>query len=568
MHKKGKIALAVLLAVAAMSGVGEAPALTTQASQEEIDITNDEKLEILGVEDVTYTGKNIVQNLKVKYNGDTLRENTDYYCLYSNNLNAGTASIRIVGRGNYTGYQQVTFQIFKAVPDCSITNGITGTYGDTIGDIELPKRDNGVFTWNEDLSEFTGEPGSHNYSLKFTPNDTDNYEIVDNILVTVEIFQKNISEAFITGIEDAVYCEQAIVYEPVLTINGTVLEKDKDYTIEFSNNTNAGTAMVLMKGINHYTGSVQENFTIKKADPDYGEIGILNAVYRDCLGDIQLPQRDNGSFIWEYNQSMSVGTVGTNTSYAVRFVPDDKSNYNTIRNIPVEIKVEKKDISLVSFSDMKAKTYTGEEQTQNLYVKDGEVKLVKDKDYIVTYENNVNAGVAKVTIKGVDNYKGQQQMEFNIEKAVPEYPKLSTLNATYKDTLSQIELPEDENGTFTFMEDKDTLVGEVGVNTFYVKYEPKDTGNYRTVENIPVIVKVQPLDLSTATILGVEDGYATGREVKPKVTVEFQGKILVAGEDYTVGYANNIYPGKAAVVVKGMGNYTGKIVQFYQVLEK
>lgn len=568
MHKKGKIVLAVLLAAVAMWGVGEAPALTTQASQEEIDITRDEKLEILGVEDVTYTGKNIVQNLKVKYNGDTLRENTDYYCLYSNNLNAGTASIRIVGRGNYTGYQQVTFQIFKAVPDCSITNGITGTYGDTIGDIELPKRDNGVFTWNEDLSEFTGEPGSHNYSLKFTPNDTDNYEIVDNILVTVEIFQKNISEAVITGIEDAVYCEQAILYEPVLTVNGTVLEKEKDYTIEFSNNTNAGTAVVLMKGINHYTGSVQENFTIHKADPDYGDIGSLNAVYRDCLGDIQLPQRDNGSFIWEYNQSMSVGTVGTNTSYAVRFVPDDKSNYNTIRNIPVEIKVEKKDISLVSFSDMKAKTYTGEEQTQNLYVKDGEVKLVKDKDYVVTYEDNINAGVTKVTIKGVDNYKGQQQMEFNIEKAIPEYPKLSTLNATYKDTLSQIALPEDENGTFVFMEDKDTFVGDVGVNSFYVKYEPKDAKNYRTVDNIPVTVKVQPLDLSTAVVSGVKDAYATGKEVKPKVSVEFQGKTLLCGEDYTVGYANNVYPGKAAVVVKGMGNYTGKIIQFYQVLEK
>lgn len=567
MRKKGKIAAVVLLIGAAMLGAGEVPSVISQASQEEIDITYDDKLEILGVEDVTYTGKNIVQNLKVKYNGDTLRENTDYYCLYTNNINAGTASIRIVGRGSYTGYQEVSFEIFKAVPDCSITNGITGTYGDTIGDIELPKRDNGVFTWNEDLAEFTGEPGSHNYSLKFTPHDTDNYEIVDEILVTVEIFQKNISEAVITGIEDAVYCEQAIVYEPVLTINDTVLEKDQDYTVLFSNNTNAGTAMVTLTGINHYTGSVQKNFTIEKAEPDYGEIGVLSAIYRDCLGDITLPQRDKGSFIWEYNQSMSVGSVGVNSSYALRFVPDDKSNYNTIRNIPVDIKVEKKDISLVTFSDMKAKTYTGEEQTQNLYVKDGEIKLVKDKDYTVTYENNINAGTAKITIKGVDNYKGQQQMEFNIEKAVPEYPKLSTLNAVYGQTLSQVVIPEGENGKFVFMENEDTLVGNVGVNSFLLKYEPKDSNNYRTVENISINIKVQSLDLSSAKVWGVTDGYATGKEVKPKVSVEFQGKTLVCGEDYSVGYANNIYPGKAAVVVKGIGNYTGKIITYYNILE-
>lgn len=567
MKKQGKIAMAALLIGAVMLGGGEVQTVTSQAALEEIDITNDEKLEIIGVEDVTYTGKEIKQNIKVKYNGDTLKENTDYYCLYANNTNAGTASINIVGRGSYTGNQQVSFRIFKAVPDYSINNGITGTYGDTIGDIELPKRDNGVFTWNEDLTEFTGDPGSHNYSLKFTPYDTNNYEIVDDILVTVEIFQKNISEADITGIEDAIYCEQAIIYEPVITIEDVVLEKDTDYTLRFSNNTNAGTAMVTITGINHYTGSVQKNFTIEKANPDYGEIGVLSAVYRDCLGDIALPQRDNGSFIWEYNQSMSVGTVGTNSSYALRFVPDDKSNYNTIRDIPVDIQVEKKDISLVSFSDIKAKTYTGEELTQNLYVKDGEVKLVKDKDYVVNYENNVNVGTAKLTIKGVDNYKGQQQMEFQIEKAVPEYPRLSTLEAVYGQTLSQVLVPKGENGKFVFIDSGDTLVGNVGVNSFLLQYEPEDSDNYRTVNDISVNIKVQALDLSTAVVSGVTDGSVTGKEVKPKVSVEFEGKVLVYGEDYSVGYANNIYPGKAAVVVKGIGNYMGKIITYYNILE-
>ena len=55
--------------------------------------------------------------------------------------------------------------------------------------------------------------------------------------------------------------------------------------------------------------------------------------------------------------------------------------------------------------------------------------------------------------------------------------------------------------------------------------------------------------------------------MKPEVSVEFEGKTLVYGVDYSLGYANNINPGKAAVVVKGINNYTGKIITFYQISE-
>lgn len=566
MKQKGKqLTVFIMLFVCAIILMDFPPVLSN--AEELIDITEDEKLEITGLEDVVYNGKNQEQNIQVKYNGETLREDTDYYCLYSNHKNAGTAMIRIVGKGNYTGFREVTFNIQKAIPDYTINSGIIGTYGDTIGDILLPKRENGEFTWNEDLSASAGEPGNHNFSLKFTPNDLVNYEVVEEILVTVEIFQRDISEAVVTGIEDTVYQAEAVVYEPVLTIGETVLEVDKDYEISFSNNTNAGTALVTMKGLGNYTGTIQQTFTIEKADPDYGEVKVLQAVYRDCLGDVVLPSRENGTFLWEYSNSMSVGEAGVNTSFTLYFVPNDKSNYNIIREIPVEIHVEKKDVSMITISETKTKTYTGEGQEQNLYLLDGEVKLVKDRDFITVYENNINAGIAKVTIKGVGNYTGEKVLEFSIEKAVPKYEKITMLEAVYGQTLGDVVLPEDENGTFVFVEPEDTLVGNVGINKVELIYQPKDSGNYKTVENIGVSMKVQALDLSKAVVSGVTDGVATGREVKPEVLVELEGKKLVKGVDYSVGYANNVYPGKAAVVVKGIGNYTGKIVNFYQVLE-
>ena len=42
------------------------------------------------------------------------------------------------------------------------------------------------------------------------------------------------------------------------------LEKDKDYTVEYENNTEAGEATVIVKGIGNYTGEVRETFNIIK----------------------------------------------------------------------------------------------------------------------------------------------------------------------------------------------------------------------------------------------------------------------------------------------------------------
>ena len=58
--------------------------------------------------------------------------------------------------------------------------------------------------------------------------------------------------------------------DPILDENGNwqwvydYLEKDKDYTVEYENNTEAGEATVIVKGIGNYTGEVRETFNIIK----------------------------------------------------------------------------------------------------------------------------------------------------------------------------------------------------------------------------------------------------------------------------------------------------------------
>ena len=78
-------------------------------------IKNDfKKATISGISTKAFTGKAITQKITVKANGKTLKSGTDYTVSYSNNKNVGTATVKIVGKGNYTGTISKTFKINPA----------------------------------------------------------------------------------------------------------------------------------------------------------------------------------------------------------------------------------------------------------------------------------------------------------------------------------------------------------------------------------------------------------------------------------------------------------------------
>ncbi len=68
---------------------------------------------VTGLEDKTYTGKKITQNLTVNVGGIDLKNKKDYTLTYKNNKKMGTATVTIKGKGKYKGTQDVTFKIGK-----------------------------------------------------------------------------------------------------------------------------------------------------------------------------------------------------------------------------------------------------------------------------------------------------------------------------------------------------------------------------------------------------------------------------------------------------------------------
>ena len=57
----------------------------------------------------------------------------------------------------------------------------------------------------------------------------------------------------------------------------------------------------------------------------------------------------------------------------------------------------------------------------------------------------------------------------------------------------------------------------------------------------------------------------TGAQLTPSVTIEYKGKTLIQGTDYTLKYANNVNVGTATITITGIGNYSGTTTTTFKI---
>ena len=85
---------------------------------------------VSGLSDKTFNGKGQTQDVSVKVNGRTL-SGSDYSVSYSNNVQPGTATMTIKGKGNYTGSKNFTFKVKMKAGWTQV--GSTWYYGNSDG---------------------------------------------------------------------------------------------------------------------------------------------------------------------------------------------------------------------------------------------------------------------------------------------------------------------------------------------------------------------------------------------------------------------------------------------------
>ncbi len=159
-------------------------------------------------------------------------------------------------------------------------------------------------------------------TYKFKAANSNGYK---NPVLTVVITPQSLSGATVT-VNDAglVYNGKPHIPEVTVVWNGTTLIKDKDYTLTYSNNVNAGNATVTVEGKGNLKGVINKNFYIEKRNVEirWGDItktynGAVQGITAYVEGVLQGESVGVNVFYEKNGKSVSPINAGTYTAHAV-----------------------------------------------------------------------------------------------------------------------------------------------------------------------------------------------------------------------------------------------------------
>lgn len=104
--------------------------------------------------------------------------------------------------------------------------------------------------------------------------------------------------------------------------------------------------------------------------------------------------------------------------------------------VKVTYKIKKKSVKSVTCKYKKVKAFKNKNVTAGLVLKNGDVKMKKNRDYTVQYKNNKEIGRAKIIVRGKGNYTGKRTLRFTIVPSKPKIKKIKRKKTSFKFTLS------------------------------------------------------------------------------------------------------------------------------------
>lgn len=348
-----------------------------------------------------WTGKEVKPDVLIRCAdcNKELKEGTDYKLEYKNNVNVGTATVKVVGMGAYKGVDQTAN--FEIEEDCGW---------------------NGIKYYND-----TYQNGDHIGSLEWSE------------------WRYNKKTPYIS-----IACNHC----------GKELENGKDYTITFSNTDHPGEGTAKVVGLNEYAGhELSFTYTLKPKDlkaesyyngddlgtykwtgkevkPDIGKIYV-----QDIYGSVVDTEAVEGKdYQLEYSNNIEEGTA----TVKVVGIGDAKGTVLTY-TYHIEKQHGWNGFSVTGHKD--GESLGTFKWTGNTVLIDPDVRcshcdkeLQENVDYKVEYSNNIDPGVASMKIIGMGDYKGYElNFTFVIEKKAPtttEDQKPTTTTTETKPTTS------------------------------------------------------------------------------------------------------------------------------------
>ena len=243
-----------------------------------------------------YDGIEKAPTVTITYNEKTLTEGKDYQVYLADNVNPGTAKITVIAKtdSDYTGTATKTFEIRKALQEnatviepgafSNCTNLVNLNIKENVTEIgdnafadsknlqniyfygNSPKLGNNIFknvtatvyypytdkTWSLDILQDYGG------NITWVPWNPKTGSLAKRSLALCDI---RIAEQKYT------YDGTEKTPEMVIMDGNYTLQKNTDYTVKCSNNTNAGNAELEITGAGNYSGTYKAGFLIEQTEP-------------------------------------------------------------------------------------------------------------------------------------------------------------------------------------------------------------------------------------------------------------------------------------------------------------
>lgn len=507
---------------------------------------------VSGTGNKVYTGSVIKPVPAVKVGGRTLKNGTDFTVSYKNNTEPGTATLKVTGKGNYSGSVSKTFRITaRAINDVEVTVPDTVFTGVQVRPDVVVSYGNYQFINNSD------------YTLSFKDNVnigtasvvvTGKNHLSGSRTVTFPIEKADISSTEI-AVKNATFTGSAIKSDVYVRLGNVTLKEGTHYTLSYKNNVNAGTAQVTVSGKGSLEGAVTKSFTIAKADISKASISASGTYAPDDV-KIGINAKFGNYTLKSSDYSFAAPTAAGEQTLTI------SGNGNFSGKATVKCNVAKADIanaksSLSLSTDGKGYTVT--------IIYDG-VLLTQDKDYKVAVTESAT-GVSAV-ITGIGNYGGTATISgISNELEAFENAVVTIGKVTYNGT-AQLPSVTVKIGSVTLKSGTDYILSaydntNAGSATAVITGKGKYAGAEKKTQ-----FTIAPAAISSASI-SCEDQIYTGQGVTAQPVVTFNGKTLALGIDYYIsGYSNIVNVGTATVTVKGKGNFTGTAKGTFRIVKQ
>ncbi len=572
----------------------------------------------------TYTGKAIKPEVQVYDYAKPLTLKKDYTVSYKNNTNAGKAEVLIKGKGNYAQTITGNFTIQpKQISELEITaadyliyNGKEQNISVTVKDgrkkLSAKKDYTQTITYVPDAAaqgtevQKAKEAGLYNIKIAMKGNYDGEVTIPCKVMTDKELLTK----AKITLPSSALDYKdgEAVTFDPsqILVKLGSkvVPQKAEDgttdnYTISYRNNTEVGTASVVIQGIEtgKYVGSCTKTFAIKGTPFSKKTIEISGL-------QTKLPY--TGKALYQnpvLKDKQSGSTLEKNVDYKITYT----NNRNAGKATMLLTGINKYSGEIKQTFTIDKVTLTAEVLQQNaITVKQNRAgvtpdvalvyegrTLVNGVDYKLTYTNNKNTTTdvkkAYISIAGIGNFKGSlknavtltiEPKSWDSQELTVDVPDLKYKantreykpNAVVYDNGAKLVKNKDYTIEYELNKKEDITLTETGTlpanghvakviitltgADYTVKSEDaqssKKTVEFRITEKLisEAKVAVKPDKIQYFSQGGTKPG-------KEDLTVTYKNT-PVADDDYTIiSYEKNDQKGKATLVIKGNNSFSG-----------